>query len=154
MEKQRVLKRVSIRNRHSKYKSNPRVFDVVLILSLIHILSDLLYVGPQTTKKLRGMNVTTIGDLANFDPILLQSKFGVNGIKLWRFANGTDYASVKPSDYIDPIKSVGHGATSVVDPETNYDVWLALLDLAQDVGHRLKASELAANRSADCRERQ
>lgn len=117
-------------------------------------VSDLLYVGPQTAKKLRGMNVTTIGDLANFDPILLQSKFGVNGIKLWRFANGTDYASVKPSDYIDPIKSVGHGATSVVDPETNYDVWLALLDLAQDVGHRLKASELAANRSADCRERQ
>lgn len=31
MEKQRVLKRVSIRNRHSEYKSNPRVFDVVLI---------------------------------------------------------------------------------------------------------------------------
>lgn len=62
-------------------------------------VSDLLYVGPQTTKKLRGMNVMTIGDLANFDPILLQSKFGVNGIKLWRFANGTDHASVKPSDY-------------------------------------------------------
>ena len=31
MEKQRVLKRVSIRNKHSKYKINPRVFDVVLI---------------------------------------------------------------------------------------------------------------------------
>lgn len=31
MEKQRVLKRVSIRNRHSNYKSNPRVFDAVLI---------------------------------------------------------------------------------------------------------------------------
>ena len=31
MEKQRVLKRVSIRTRHSKYKSNPRVFDVVLL---------------------------------------------------------------------------------------------------------------------------
>ena len=30
MEKQRVLKRVSIRNKHSKYKSNPRLFDVVL----------------------------------------------------------------------------------------------------------------------------
>ena len=63
---------------------------------------------------------------------------------MWRFANGTDHASVKPSDYVDPIKSVGHGATSVVDLETNYDVWLALLDLAQDVGHRLRASELAA----------
>ena len=31
MEKQRVVKRVSIRNKHSKCKSNPRVFDVVLI---------------------------------------------------------------------------------------------------------------------------
>ena len=31
MEKQRVVKRVSIRNRHSKYTSKPRVFDVVLI---------------------------------------------------------------------------------------------------------------------------
>lgn len=31
MEKQRVLKRVYIRNKHSIYKSNPRVFDVVLI---------------------------------------------------------------------------------------------------------------------------
>ena len=31
MEKQRVVKRISIRNRHSIYKRNPRVFDVVLI---------------------------------------------------------------------------------------------------------------------------
>ena len=31
MEKQRVIKRVSVRNKHSIYKSNPRVFDVVLI---------------------------------------------------------------------------------------------------------------------------
>ena len=31
MEKQRVVTRVSIRNRHSKSTRNPRVFDVVLI---------------------------------------------------------------------------------------------------------------------------
>ena len=31
MEKQRVVKRISIRNRNSIYKRNPRVFDVVLI---------------------------------------------------------------------------------------------------------------------------
>ena len=31
MDKQRVIKRVSVRNKHSIYKSNPRVFDVVLI---------------------------------------------------------------------------------------------------------------------------
>jgi len=107
-------------------------------------VSDLLYVGRQTTKKLNRMNVTTIGDLANFDPYLLQSKFGINGIKLWRFANGADQASVKPCDYVDPIKSVGHGATSVVDLESNYEVWCALYELAQDVGHRLRKSGLLA----------
>lgn len=31
MEKQRVLKRISIRNKNSIYKRNPRIFDVVLI---------------------------------------------------------------------------------------------------------------------------
>lgn len=30
MEKQRVLKRISIRNKHSQHKNNPRLFDVVL----------------------------------------------------------------------------------------------------------------------------
>lgn len=31
MEKQRELKRVSIRSKYSKYKRNPRLFDVVFI---------------------------------------------------------------------------------------------------------------------------
>ena len=31
MEKQRELKRVSIRNKYSKFKRNPRLFDVVFI---------------------------------------------------------------------------------------------------------------------------
>ena len=31
MEKQRELKRVSIRNKYSTYKRNPRLFDVVFI---------------------------------------------------------------------------------------------------------------------------
>nr|DAR21932.1 MAG TPA: hypothetical protein [Caudoviricetes sp.] len=31
MEKQRVLKRISIRNKNSIYKRNPRIFDVVLM---------------------------------------------------------------------------------------------------------------------------
>ena len=31
MEKQWVLKRISIRNKNSIYKRNPRIFDVVLI---------------------------------------------------------------------------------------------------------------------------
>ena len=107
-------------------------------------VSDLLYVGRATTKKLALMNILTIGDLANCDPALLLSKLGKNGIMLWQFANGADRAAVKPADFIAPIKSVGHGTTCVVDLDTDYQVWLVLYELAQDVGHRLRSSELAA----------
>ena len=39
---------------------------------------------------------------------------------------------------------MGHGATCVVDLDNEYSVWLVLYELAQDVGHRLRESGLAA----------
>jgi len=106
--------------------------------------SDLLYVGHATTRKLRMMNVHTIGDLANCDPSLLRARLGKNGVMLWQFASGLDYSRVMPSDYVAPIKSVGHGTTCVVDLETDYQVWLVLYELAQDVGHRLRRHGMQA----------
>lgn len=44
--------------------------------------SDLLYVGPKTTKKLRDCNILTIGDLANAPSDLLKYKLGKNGLML------------------------------------------------------------------------
>lgn len=107
-------------------------------------VSDLLYVGKATTRKLANMNITTIGDLAQMDPIHLQSRLGKNGMMLWHFANGTDQSAVMPADYVVPIKSVGHGTTCVCDLETAYEVWLVLYELAQDVGHRLRKHGLVA----------
>ena len=101
-------------------------------------VSELLYVGPATTRKLLRMGVCTIGQLADMDPEILRSKFGVNGIMLWRFACGADTSPVMPSDFEVPIKSVGHGTTFVRDLETDYDIWVSLYELAQDVGHRLR----------------
>ena len=63
---------------------------------------------------------------------------------LWNFANGTDYAAVMPEEYSAPVKSIGHGTTCVRDLETNYEVWLVLYELAQDVGHRLRLNGIAA----------
>ena len=107
-------------------------------------VSDLLYVGPATKRKLALLNCFTIGDLANADPWLIRQKLGKNGLMLYQFANGTDGAKVMPSDYIPPVKSVGHGVTCVHDLESNYEVWLVLLALAQDVGHRLRVHEIQA----------
>ncbi len=108
-------------------------------------VSELLYVGAATTKKLVMMNVRTIGDLARSDPELIRSKLGKNGIMLWRFANGADNAAVMPAEFVAPIKSVGHGTTCVRDLDTNYEVWLVLYELAQDVSHRLRKNGLMAN---------
>ena len=108
-------------------------------------VSELLYVGPATTKKLAMMNVRTIGKLAMTNPEYLRAKLGKNGIMLWRFANGADHSAVMPSDFVAPIKSVGHGTTCVRDLDTNYEVWQVLYELAQDVGHRLREHELTAN---------
>ena len=101
-------------------------------------VSDLLYCGPATTRKLRLCNILTIGDLARFDPYLLYAKLGKNGLMLWRFANGEDGSQVMPSDYEPPLKSVGHGVTCIRDLENNYEVWLVFYELAQDLGHRLR----------------
>ena len=60
--------------------------------------SDLLYVGRATTEKLRRRGIETIGGIAQCDKMLLKSWFGVNGIKLWEFANGVDNSRVRPFD--------------------------------------------------------
>lgn len=107
-------------------------------------VSDLLYVGPATTRKLAKINVCTIGQLAACDPELLHTRFGKNGLMLWRFANGSDESPVMPAGYEAPVKSVGHGTTCVRDLRTPAEVWNVLYELAQDVGHRLRADALAA----------
>ena len=107
-------------------------------------VSDLLYVGPATTRKLAKYCIHTIGDLAHADPLFIRNRLGKNGLMLWNFANGTEAAEVMPEDYVVPVKSVGHGTTCVRDLVNNYEVWLVLYELAQDVGHRLRIHELAA----------
>ena len=107
-------------------------------------VSDLLYCGPATTRKLAKYGIRTIGELALADPETLQRRLGKNGVMLWRFANGQDGADVMPEDYAAPVKSVGHGTTCVRDLQSAEEVWRVLYELAQDVGHRLRVHEIAA----------
>ena len=107
-------------------------------------VSDLLYAGPATTRKLAACRVYTIGDLARADPALIGYKLGKNGLMLWRFANGMDNSPVMPDGWAPPVKSIGHGTTCVRDLDTDYEVWRVLYELAQDVGHRLRLHGLTA----------
>ena len=105
---------------------------------------DLLGVGRATKKKLNDYGIKTIGDLAKFDVNILQYRLGKNGVSLWKFANGNDTSPVAKIGYKEPVKSVGHGITTVADLECDNHVWLVMLELAQDIGHRLKTYGLCA----------
>lgn len=105
-------------------------------------VSELLYVGRATNAKLRSYGVQTIGELAALDPALLHRWFGINGVKLWQYANGADGARVMHRDFVSPIKSIGHGITCRTDLLNNDEVWKVMLELSQDVGHRLRVHGL------------
>lgn len=100
--------------------------------------SDLLGVGRSTDKFLSSHGIHTIGELANAYPDLIQRKLGKNGMMLLAFANGEDRSRVAPQDYEPPMKSVGHGITTVQDLENNAEVWNIILALTQDIGHKLR----------------
>ena len=105
---------------------------------------DLLYVGRATEAKLNRYGIHTIGELAQTDPDFLGRLFGINGHKLWLFANGLDTSRVMPCDYEAPIKSIGHGITCSADLVTSLEVSRVFLELSQQIGLKLRMTSLAA----------
>jgi DNA polymerase-4 len=69
---------------------------------------------------------------------------GVNGVSLWTYASGSDTSRVMPMDYEAPIKSIGHGITCVEDLVDAEEVFHVMLQLAQDVGHKLRQNDFLA----------
>ena len=106
--------------------------------------SDLLGVGRATKKVLDKYDIRTIGDLATTDPNLLRIWLGKNGVALWNFANGLDCSAVAKTDFVSPVKSIGHGITTVADLENDEQVWPVILELTQDIGHKLRVHGLSA----------
>lgn len=106
--------------------------------------ADLLGVGRATQKELDRYGIKTIGDLAKTDIDWLQRHFGKRGIVLGQFANGYDHAPVMPQGYSPPVKSVGHGITTTADLERYDDVWPVILELTQDIGHKLRSYQKCA----------
>lgn len=101
-------------------------------------VSDLLYVGPATTRKLQLVAVNTIGDLARYDRELIRWKLGKYGEILHDFANGLDTAPVRRIGESEQVKSVGNGITCHRDLETDQDVLLVFQVLADSVAARLR----------------
>ena len=105
---------------------------------------DMLGVGHATAKQLHKYGIDTIGDIARRPVEFYDTVRGKCGVALWRYANGIDNDPVMKDGMTPKIKSIGHGNTGIYDLENNEQVYAFLLELAQDVSHRLKSNGLQA----------
>ena len=105
-------------------------------------VSDLLYVGPATKRKLNGFGVHTIGELAQTPVEILRSKFGKIGDVLWCFSNGLDSSPVADFQNQPVVKSIGNSTTAPRDLERDEDVKIILYVLADSVARRLREQGL------------
>ena len=105
-------------------------------------VSDLLYVGPATKRKLNGFGVHTIGELAQTPVEILRSKFGKIGDVLWCFSNGLDSSPVADFQNQPVVKSIGNSTTAPRDLERDEDVKMILYVLADSVARRLREQGL------------
>ena len=101
-------------------------------------VSELLYVGRQTTKKYADINIRTIGDLARFDSDCLRSKFGKTADMLQSYARGVDMTPVMPVSESMAIKSIGNSTTAPSDIENRDDALCIVTILAECVAMRLR----------------
>lgn len=99
---------------------------------------ELLNVGYSTEKKLNEKGIKTIGDIAKTDVKYLKTWLGKNGETLYEYANGLENSVVMPFGYVYPAKSVGHGITLTKNLVNNEEVRRIILELFQDVSHRLR----------------
>ena len=94
--------------------------------------SDLLGVGRATEKVLSGYGIHTIGELAATSDDFLKCRLGKNGLAIKKYANGLDDSPVMRSDYVSPVKSIGHGITTIEVDGSQRSIFLKTNDVVLD----------------------
>ena len=105
--------------------------------------SDLLYIGSATSRRLAGLGLYTIGDLAGAPAALLEVNLGKNGLMLRRFARGEDETPVLCAQEADEIKSIGNSTTPPHDLRDEEEAKAVLYLLSDSVAARLRAHHVA-----------
>ncbi|XOQ48735.1 MAG: DNA polymerase IV [Eubacteriales bacterium] len=105
----------------------------------------MLGVGKITSKRLNGLGVRTIGDLAALDLKQAVSIFGKAGEDMWRNANGLNQSEVLEADADPPPKSIGNSVTCVHDLFDMEEVWPVLLHLSEKISCRMRDAGVIAS---------
>ncbi len=93
-------------------------------------------VGPKMQEQLKLLGVRTVGDLQQFDPQLLEQRFGIHGPSLQRRAQGLDRSPVRIER--DDPKSIGAETTFPKDLTDRDKVRAALRRLVEKSARRMR----------------
>ncbi len=99
-------------------------------------------VGPKTARKLDGLGIHTIGDLAAWPEAELIARFGENGRELARHARGLDERPVVNEH---EVKSISQEVTFARDIKDDHKLEQTLRELSAQVGRRLRKADLAGS---------
>lgn len=91
--------------------------------------------GPKTATQLHRIGCNTIGDVADYSTRVLMKTFGTHGLHLQELARGIDSRKVIPEE---PAKSIGAETTFDEDTRDIMVIHATLLQLAEQVGRRLR----------------
>lgn len=106
-------------------------------------VGELFMVGRATERKLRGMGLATIGQLAQTDPVFLRRKLGKQGELLWQYANGRGMMQVRAQ--AEANKGYGNSFTTPCDVTDRRAAQQVLLSLCETVGMRLRRDSQAGS---------
>ncbi len=143
---------VSFSKTLAKLGSDMKKPDAITVLEpehyreMIYPLSadEMIGIGSSTMRKLRKLGILTLGDLAEFDPEILERKLGKAGLTLWRMVNGLDNEPVHEIGYTPVPKSVGNSTTLRQDLHSDEQVWQVMLSLSEEVCRRMRRDRLCA----------
>lgn len=107
-------------------------------------ISSIIGIGNATKKKLNGIGIYTLGELAKTDCDAIRGILGINGLYLWQYANGLDDRPVKDYSYREVIKTIGNSSTLVEDLYTNKEVYNIFQILSLNVSRRLREANLSS----------
>lgn len=100
----------------------------------------LYMVGRQTEKKLKELNIYTIGELAVADEELLKYKFKSYANLIRSYANGIESSEVQRESKM-PAKGIGNSSTIKFDVEDADTAYKILLSLTESVALRIRAGD-------------
>jgi DNA polymerase-4 len=98
-------------------------------------------IGPVTAQRLASLQVTTVGELAQLSPAVLQAQFGRQGLEMANQARGQD---ARPVVTEREVKSISQERTFNRDLSAAEALEKQLREMSQRVARRLQRAELAA----------